>query len=31
MPCMQDNSRVQLVEEGWQVFIVRQASIVPPS
>jgi hypothetical protein len=31
MPSMQDSSEVHLVMEGWQVFFVRQTSIIPPS
>ena len=30
MPNMQGSCEVHLVEEGWQVFVVRQASSIPP-
>ena len=31
MPSLQGFSEVHLVDEGWQVFFVRQTSTIPPS
>jgi hypothetical protein len=31
LPNMQGSSDVHLVEEGWEVFFIRQTSTIPPS